>query len=52
MGSISQVTNHDRSIRETGKGDGARKMVYVTTRETVTVQKPDPTNWEDGGNLT
>jgi peptidoglycan hydrolase-like protein with peptidoglycan-binding domain len=52
MGLTSQVTNHDRSIRETGKGDGAGKMVYIMTRETVIVQKPDPRNWEDGGNLT
>jgi len=52
MGSTSQVTNHDRSIRETGKADGAGKMVYVTTWETGIVQKPDPRNWEDGENMT
>ena len=52
MGSTSQVTDHDRSIRETGKGDGTGKMVYVMTWETVTVHKLGPRNWEDGGNLT
>jgi hypothetical protein len=52
MGLTCQVTNCDQSIRETGKGVGAKKMVYVTNQGPVIVQKPNPTYWEDGGNLT